>query len=1054
MMKRVLIEAGFKPLVFFLCLLCSVQIAGATTVTIPADDDMIVGARAIVRGRVLSVGSALDERQDRIYTYITLRVQEVIKGRITTRRIVIKELGGIVGDRAMVVYGNPQFTVGERVLLYLDTWADGSLRTYQMFLGKFNIITDTNTGQQMALRSSPDANTVVLPRHLHSTQANESSTERMELGAYTRMVRKRLAANIERSVSFDIEYYRNIPVLARPPEYSAESSRGVIQPHYSFLSPLARWHEPDSSQPVTYTLNPNPADPDSGIPPLVVDPADVAAAANVWSTVSGSALQMVFAGNLNQCYTVTGTQGINVVSDNCDGRNAPSPGCASILAWGGWSGGFFSPKTVSGIAFQYRITQGFVSCNPWAACGFSDHCSVQYIITHEIGHALGIGHSQFTQATMFGTAVSIARCAGLHSDDMDAVRAAYPGSSGGGGPLSITTTSLPAVTTGSAYSQTLVASGGTTPYTWSIVSGFGTLPPGLSLSTGGNISGTPSTAGTYNFRVQVTDAASATATRDLSIAVTAAGTDYNSQFVSQSVPTTLNPGQTFTSTVTWLNTGTQSWDGNTGLRLISQNPPNNVTWGGNTVLLFPFFVSPGQQMSVTFQAFAPTTPGAYNFQWRVAKDANTPFGEMSTNVVIQVGSGGTNNSTFITQSVPTSLSPGQTVSASVTMRNSGTTTWSAGTYKLGSQNPQDNTTWGLSRVNLASSVSPGSDATFTFNITAPSSSGTYNFQWRMLQDGAGFFGASSTNVAVTVGGTSTTSYDAAFVSQSVPPYMVPGQGYVVSVTMRNTGTDSWTSGSSFALGSQNPQDNTTWGMNRVFLNKAIAPGASHTFTFLVTAPTTQGIYSFQWKMFKDTVGFFGAASTNVAVTAGFSDLDPSHPYYTYINRIAELGITLGCGQGTYCPEGFVTREQLAVFIERALGVFSPPVPSSQRFLDVEPSRFGYAFIDDFANRGITLGCGENLYCPAGLVTRQEIATFLERAAGRPNPPTPSFQRFVDVEPWRWGYPFVEAFVQNGESFGIMDIIKRDCNQDGLHFCPGRPITRAEMAAFLVLTFNL
>ncbi|HET9531420.1 MAG TPA: matrixin family metalloprotease, partial [Blastocatellia bacterium] len=502
-MKRVLIRAGFKPLVFLLCLLCSVQLAGATTVTIPADDDMIVGARAIVRGRVLSVGSALDQNQDRIYTYITLRVQEVLKGQIKERRIVIKELGGIVGNRAMVIYGNPQFRVGERVLLYLDTWADGSLRTYQMFLGKFNIITDQNTGQQIALRSSPDANTLVLPRHLHSTHASPTSTERMELRAYTRLVRKRLAANLERSVGFDIEYYRNIPVLAQPPEYSAELSRGEIQPHFTFMTPAARWHEPDSAQPITYTINPNPAPPDSGIPALTVDAADVAAAANVWSTVSGSALRLVSSGTLNDCYTITGTLGINVVSNNCDGRNAPSPGCASILAWGGWSGGMFSPTTVNGMTFNHRITQGFVSCNPWAACGFSDHCSVQYIITHELGHALGIGHSQFTAATMFGSAVSIARCAGLHTDDMDAVRFAYPGSSGGGGtPLSIVTTSLPGATTGSAYSQTLVASGGTTPYSWNIVSGFGTLPPGLTLASGGTISGTPSTAGTFNFRVQ------------------------------------------------------------------------------------------------------------------------------------------------------------------------------------------------------------------------------------------------------------------------------------------------------------------------------------------------------------------------------------------------------------------------------------------------------------------------------------------------------------------------------------------------------------------------
>lgn len=75
-----------------------------------------------------------------------------------------------------------------------------------------------------------------------------------------------------------------------------------------------------------------------------------------------------------------------------------------------------------------------------------------------------------------------------------------------GTPVTITTTSLPDGVAGQAYSQTLAATGGTTPYSWSIVAG--SLPPGLTLgSSTGTISGTPTTAGTYNFTAQVTDGA-------------------------------------------------------------------------------------------------------------------------------------------------------------------------------------------------------------------------------------------------------------------------------------------------------------------------------------------------------------------------------------------------------------------------------------------------------------------------------------------------------------------------------------------------------------------
>jgi hypothetical protein len=71
------------------------------------------------------------------------------------------------------------------------------------------------------------------------------------------------------------------------------------------------------------------------------------------------------------------------------------------------------------------------------------------------------------------------------------------------GPLSITTPSLPVALTGTAYSQTLVASGGVAPLSWSVVTG--SLPPGLSLSGGGVITGTPTTVGSSNFTVRVAD---------------------------------------------------------------------------------------------------------------------------------------------------------------------------------------------------------------------------------------------------------------------------------------------------------------------------------------------------------------------------------------------------------------------------------------------------------------------------------------------------------------------------------------------------------------------
>ncbi len=88
-------------------------------------------------------------------------------------------------------------------------------------------------------------------------------------------------------------------------------------------------------------------------------------------------------------------------------------------------------------------------------------------------------------------------------------------------PLSVTTTSPPSGTEGTAYSATLGASGGTAPYSWNLTSGA--LPAGLSLSAGGAITGTPSTAGTSDFTVQVTDSTTPTAQEaSASLAITVA----------------------------------------------------------------------------------------------------------------------------------------------------------------------------------------------------------------------------------------------------------------------------------------------------------------------------------------------------------------------------------------------------------------------------------------------------------------------------------------------------------------------------------------------------
>jgi S-layer homology domain len=106
----------------------------------------------------------------------------------------------------------------------------------------------------------------------------------------------------------------------------------------------------------------------------------------------------------------------------------------------------------------------------------------------------------------------------------------------------------------------------------------------------------------------------------------------------------------------------------------------------------------------------------------------------------------------------------------------------------------------------------------------------------------------------------------------------------------------------------------------------------------------------------------------------FPDDDGTHE--DNINRLAEAGITEGLDDGTYDPEGLVTRAQMGSFLARAMGL--DPVPGDV-FDDVSGVHEGN--INAIADAGVTLGCNESgtLFCPDDLVRRDQMASFLGRA---------------------------------------------------------------------------
>ncbi|HEC41568.1 MAG TPA: T9SS type A sorting domain-containing protein [Bacteroides sp.] len=142
----------------------------------------------------------------------------------------------------------------------------------------------------------------------------------------------------------------------------------------------------------------------------------------------------------------------------------------------------------------------------------------------------------------------------------------------------------------------------------------------------------------------------------------------------------------------------------------------------------------------------------YLLEW-LAKNNSIHYYSVKKRNLLEGGMPTGNNATFVSQVLPPML-PGETVSVSVTMKNTGTTAWTQeGNFKLGSQSPADNSIWGLDRINLSAedSITPNAEKIFTFDITVPAFDGNYNFQWQMIQVGEEWFGGKSDNEPLTIG---------------------------------------------------------------------------------------------------------------------------------------------------------------------------------------------------------------------------------------------------------------------------------------------------------------
>jgi trimeric autotransporter adhesin len=179
----------------------------------------------------------------------------------------------------------------------------------------------------------------------------------------------------------------------------------------------------------------------------------------------------------------------------------------------------------------------------------------------------------------------------------------------------------------------------------------------------------------------------------------------------------------------------------------------------------------------------------------------------------------------------------------------------------------------------------------------------------------------------------------------------------------------------------------------------------------------------------------------------FTDVPASNGFYRFIETIFHRGITGGCGANIYCPSNSTSREQMAVFvlIAKEGAGYNPPACATPVFTDVPASSPFCKFIEELARRGVSSGCGGTNYCPQADVTREQMAVFVLRTLD------PALNPPNCTTPVFADVPASSPFCKWIEELARRGVVT-GCG--GGNYCPSASVTREQMGVFLAATFGL
>ena len=201
----------------------------------------------------------------------------------------------------------------------------------------------------------------------------------------------------------------------------------------------------------------------------------------------------------------------------------------------------------------------------------------------------------------------------------------------------------------------------------------------------------------------------------------------------------------------------------------------------------------------------------------------------------------------------------------------------------------------------------------------------------------------------------------------------------------------------------------------------------------------------------DVVAVTAEGLTGVLVkgwVSDFLDVPEGQQFHSFVTTLVSNAITVGIGQGLYGVDQPTLRQQMAVFLMKALHglCYVPPPCTNPVFTDVPCSSSFAPWINELVAEEITGGCGPDTYCPADPVKRQQMAVLLLKTLGGVSytPPSCVTATFDDVPCDSPFAPWIYDLVARGITAG--------CGGD--LYCPTSTANRGQMATFVVKTFGL